>query len=119
MWTRGLSVAKMACGREPIELLEGGCSRRTESLPGQAGIPSFALVGSLRVLMSARAEFTITDDYSDPNAAHKIPANAWVGTTEFEVEKINEDVGEKKAGKLLSLAPSERRSVVAPVSGTP
>ena len=73
------------------------------------------------------AEFTITDDYSDPNAAHKILANAWVGTTEFEVEdieqniakNINEDVGEKKAGKLLSLASSERRSVVAPASGTP
>ena len=73
------------------------------------------------------AEFVVTDDYADPNAAHRLLPNAWVGTTEFEVENIeqvnggniHEDVGREKAGELLSLALSERRAVVVPLSGTP
>ena len=64
--------------------------------------------------------FVVTDDYADPNAAHKVMPNAWVGTTEFEEDNAQvKDVGKLKAGDLLILAPSERRSVVAPVSGTP
>ena len=36
-------------------------------------------------------EFTIVDDYADPNCAHRILANTWIGTTIIHKDKKKED----------------------------
>ena len=45
-------------------------------------------------------EFVIEDDYANPVDAHRVLANAWVGTTqvfEEKIEKMNGNVNEFKA----------------------
>ena len=42
-------------------------------------------------------KFEIVDDYHDPNNAHRILANAWIGTSEFRVMNVDSD-SEKSTG---------------------
>ena len=39
-------------------------------------------------------EFTIVDDYANPNCAHRILANTWIGTIIIHKEKEKEDPAE-------------------------
>ena len=39
----------------------------------------------------SRKEFTIIDDYADPDCTHRILANAWIGITIIHKEKKKED----------------------------
>ena len=47
-------------------------------------------------------EFIIVDDYADPNRAHHILANAWIGTTTIHEEKKKESPAD------VQVAPSKR-----------
>ena len=41
-------------------------------------------------------EFVIVDDYADPNCAHRILKNAWIGTTLIH-EKVKPEIDEDPA----------------------
>ena len=41
--------------------------------------------------MGSGKQFEIVDDYHDPNHAHRILANAWIGTSEFKVMNIENE----------------------------
>ena len=45
-------------------------------------------------------KFEIVDDYHDPNNAHRILANAWIGTSEFRVMDIDSE-SESDSKELL------------------
>ena len=43
-------------------------------------------------------KFEIVDDHHDPNHAHRILANAWIGTSEFRVMNVQ---SESETGESL------------------
>ena len=51
-------------------------------------------------------EFIMIDDYADPSCAHRILANAWIGTTIIHEEK-------KEEGPADGQAASNKRAVLA------
>ena len=50
--------------------------------------------------MGSGKKFEIVDDYHDPNNAHRILANAWIGTSEFRVMDIDSE-SESDSKELL------------------
>ena len=53
--------------------------------------------------------FTIVDNYHDPNLAHRVLGNAWVGTSEFTEDLAIDNIGGNQKSALRSLSARPRR----------
>ena len=53
--------------------------------------------------------FTIVDNYHDPNLAHRVLGNAWIGTSEFTEDFAIDNIGGNQKNALLSLSSRLRR----------
>ena len=93
---------------------EGGIWKRAHRTPRRALFTPHRVAGgpSKETIIKGRRvtngtyvgnkeRFTITDDYNDPNDAHKILKNAWIGTTEFEVLDYHDGEDKEDASKVI------------------
>ena len=53
--------------------------------------------------------FIVTDSYHDPNLAHRVLGNAWIGTSEFSEDLAIDKIGGNKKNVLLCLSSRLRR----------